>query len=246
MALTLSPYRILNGNVLKILACVFMVLDHIGFILFPHIVWLRYIGRLAYPIFAFLIAEGCRYTKNKAMYLGLMAGFAGIMMAGQYLFTGIIYGNIMVTFTFSILTIYAIWFLKCEMFKPNRSGRKVLGLVFIILLVLLLDYSATKLMNIDYGFEGIMLPVLISLVDFRGIEAGKLSVLDNHYIKLFLCGVGLILLSLAVGTYQWYCLFALIPLLLYNGQRGHIKMKYFFYIFYPVHIILLYWISYLI
>ena len=55
---------ILNGNHLKLIAAFTMLLDHAGILLFPHVKLLRILGRLAYPIFAYMIAEGCRYTKN--------------------------------------------------------------------------------------------------------------------------------------------------------------------------------------
>ena len=56
--------RPLSGNALKILAAIFMTLDHMGLMLFPHIPLLRILGRLALPIFAFMIAEGCKYTRD--------------------------------------------------------------------------------------------------------------------------------------------------------------------------------------
>ena len=59
---------ILTGNHLKLIAAFAMLLDHVGILLFPQIRLLRILGRLAYPIFAFMIAEGCRYTKNKLRY----------------------------------------------------------------------------------------------------------------------------------------------------------------------------------
>lgn len=55
---TIQNIRILNGNMLKIIAAITMTIDHIGAILFPHILILRIIGRIAFPIFAFMIAEG--------------------------------------------------------------------------------------------------------------------------------------------------------------------------------------------
>ena len=58
----------LNGNTLKIIAAITMLIDHTGFLLFPQSVVLRVIGRLAYPIYAFMIAEGCRHTRNKLRY----------------------------------------------------------------------------------------------------------------------------------------------------------------------------------
>ena len=55
----------LSGNQLKIIAAISMTVDHLGFILFPSLIILRIIGRIAFPIFAYMIAEGCRYTKNE-------------------------------------------------------------------------------------------------------------------------------------------------------------------------------------
>ena len=57
----------LSGNALKIIAAISMVIDHVGLMFFPTLKILRIIGRLAYPIFAFMIAEGCYYTKNKVI-----------------------------------------------------------------------------------------------------------------------------------------------------------------------------------
>ena len=57
----MDKFRILTNNALKIIACVSMVFDHIGVIMFPEAMWLRAIGRLAYPLFAFCLAEGCYY-----------------------------------------------------------------------------------------------------------------------------------------------------------------------------------------
>ena len=55
----------LSGNALKIIGAITMLIDHMGVVLFPGIAILRIIGRISFPIFAFMIAEGCRYTKNK-------------------------------------------------------------------------------------------------------------------------------------------------------------------------------------
>ena len=60
--------KFLTGNALKILAAIFMTIDHIGVMLFPRMLILRIIGRLALPVFAFMIAEGCKYTRNKKKY----------------------------------------------------------------------------------------------------------------------------------------------------------------------------------
>lgn len=54
----------MNRNQLKIIACISMLIDHIGYVLFPDVTVLRLIGRIAMPIFAFFIGEGCLYTKT--------------------------------------------------------------------------------------------------------------------------------------------------------------------------------------
>ena len=64
--------KFLTGNALKLLAALFMTIDHIGVVLFPRVLILRIIGRLALPIFAYMIAEGCKYTRNKKKYFGMI------------------------------------------------------------------------------------------------------------------------------------------------------------------------------
>ena len=61
-------FGFLNGNALKYIAALTMLIDHAGLLLFPRNILFRIIGRLAFPIFAFMIAEGCRYTRNKLKY----------------------------------------------------------------------------------------------------------------------------------------------------------------------------------
>ena len=60
----LKKYEILNANVLKIIALISMVIDHVGVMLFPNALWLRCLGRISLPIFAYMIAEGCHHTRN--------------------------------------------------------------------------------------------------------------------------------------------------------------------------------------
>ena len=64
-----QPKGFISGNQLKIIALVAMTWDHMGKQLFPQIGWLQIVGRLAFPIFAYMIAEGCAYTKNRKKYL---------------------------------------------------------------------------------------------------------------------------------------------------------------------------------
>ena len=74
----LEKLRCLSGNQLKLLAAFCMLIDHAGVLLFPHVFALRIIGRVSFPIFALMIAEGCRYTRHKLKHF-LLIFVAGIV-----------------------------------------------------------------------------------------------------------------------------------------------------------------------
>ena len=70
----------MNSNQLKLFAIITMVIDHIGYALFPEVLLLRIIGRLSLPIFAFLVAEGYHYTRNIKQYMFRIFIFAIIKL----------------------------------------------------------------------------------------------------------------------------------------------------------------------
>ena len=86
----------LTKNQLKILAIICMTIDHIGVAFFPNEPLLRMIGRLAFPIFSYGIAEGCRYTRNKRRYFGGVF-LCGAVCALAFLPFGGFYGNALIT-----------------------------------------------------------------------------------------------------------------------------------------------------
>ena len=206
---------VLSGNMLKLLAAAAMVLDHAGLMFFPEARWMRIAGRLAFPIFAFMISEGCRYTRNKGKYFGGIFVLAVLCQAVYFLVDGSMYLSVLFTFSLAIVTIFSLearqWYL------PVLS---VLG-------VWLLNRVAT----IDYGFWGCMAPVFPALL--RGTR------FDTLPARIAALGLGLLVLALDLGGWQFFALAALPMLLLYSGKRGKWKMKYFFYVFYPLHLALL-------
>ena len=222
----------LSGNMLKIIAAISMAIDHIGVILFPDIMLLRIIGRLAFPIFAFLIAEGCRYTKNRLRYFSVLALFAVVFQVFYTLFTQDIYLNIFFTLAFAILIIYGLHFFLSAI--QSRSVMKIIFSAVSVILIIACVYIAGEYFLIDYGFWGCMLPAFAYVVPARKSIAMKLL-----RIALFAVGMFPVIKSIDVPV-QFYSYFALVPLLLYNGKRGKYNMKYFFYIFYPVHIVIIY------
>ena len=212
----------LNGNALKLIAAFTMLLDHIGHILFPGVLWLRIAGRLAFPIYAFMSAEGCKYTRSKKRYLGLIALLAAIYQIVYYLFDGSLYFSILTTFSLSILTIYAM-----EEVKENPRPAAFWMLWGAVVGVWWLN----QVLTIDYGFWGCMAPV------FAALPSG--TKYDRPVIRVAALGAALLLLCMDTSLIQPYSLLALPLLLCYNGKRGKWNMKYFFYIFYPVHLVIL-------
>ena len=238
----MSKLKVLNGNTLKIFAAVCMVIDHVGLMFFPYEAIFRIIGRFAFPIFAFMISEGAKYTKNKLQYFLTMFSLAAVCQLVYYFFdNGSLYMCILVTFSLSIIVIYALnWFKRCLFDRECPVAIKILAFASLCASVLGV-FLLNCVLRIDYGFVGCMAPVAASIFDFRGTNApAELLRLDRTEVRLI--PFGLALLALALGStfkIQPYSLLALIPLLLYSGRRGKIKMKYFFYIFYPMHLVLL-------
>ena len=96
----------MSSNTIKIIAGVSMFLDHLGFILFPSELWLRIVGRLAFPIFAFCIAEGATYTKNYLKYICLVGITALVCDIAVFVVQGRYMSCAVTTFFFSLVLIY--------------------------------------------------------------------------------------------------------------------------------------------
>lgn len=216
----------LTGNQLKLIALAAMTCDHIGVALFPSLTILRIIGRLAFPIFAWMIAEGCIYTRNRKKYLLQMAGLALICQIVYYFAMDSLYMCVLVTFSLSICLIYLLDYAKRSA-SPIGWGLALLGLLCAWFAAEMLPdlLSGTDYL-IDYRLPGILLPVMIWL--------GR-----TKTEKLLLCAVGLLWLAVTFGYLQWYAFAALLLLVLYSGKRGKWKMKYLFYIYYPAHLVVI-------
>ena len=214
--------RPLSGNALKILAAIFMTLDHMGFMLFPRIYLFRILGRLALPIFAFMIAEGCRYTRNRKKYFGMVFGLGAVCQTVYWFVDHSLYFSILITFSLSILTIYAL-----QNWKETRTPLSGLFLAATVAAV----YGLNRIFEIDYGFWGCMLPVFAALP--------HKTPNDKYPGSILTLGIGLIFLAADIRGYQIFSLLALPLLFAYSGRRGKWNLKYFFYIFYPVHLVIL-------
>ena len=209
----------LTGNQLKIIALITMTCDHVGLQLLPQWGFLRIIGRLALPIYAWMIAEGCRHTRSRKKYLIRLASMAALCQGVYFFAMESLYMCILVTFSLSVCLIRA-W----DSPKKPWIPAVVTAAVFFLCIAL---PELLPGFEIDYGLPGVMLPVLIYF--------GK--------NKIAAVSAGLLLLALATGGNQWWAFAALPLLMLYNGQRGKHNIGVLFYWYYPVHLAVIYLLS---
>jgi len=224
-----------------------MLVDHIGYVLFPEVTVLRLIGRIAMPIFAFFIGEGCLYTKNRLRYF-LRVFILGIICQAVYIAEGLItksgsglYLNILLTFSLSIIACSAFLY-----FKDNRKSKGLKkwgsGAAFILTLIFLLaldgfcqnskDLIGTEI-TVDYGVFGIFLPL------YAASSKKKSHKLIAFSVAVCLLGYNFY----GVGTMLFCAMLSLPLMLFYNGKPGKMNLKYFFYAFYPCHLAAVYLIS---
>ena len=218
----------LTGNQLKILAMITMTCDHVGVQIFPHILWLRLIGRLAMPIYAYMIAEGCRHTRNRKQYLLRLLGMGALCQIVYFVAMGSLYQCILITFSLSVIMISLYDAVERENSVANRIRLGLgTGVVFFLCAVLP-DLLPRTDYEIDYGLPGVLLPLLIYGAGTKGLL------------------LGLTFLGLKYGGIQWLAFLAVPLLLAYNGQRGRANIGKLFYWYYPLHLAVIYGISLLV
>ena len=225
-----SRFPGLTGNQLKLIALITMTIDHVGMMLLPRVRILRAIGRIAFPIFAYMIAEGCQYTRNRKKYLLSMISLACLCQVVYFFAMDSLFMSVLVTFSLSIGMIYLTDYVQAG----GRFGNAALwaascGLFFLCYLAHDVLFPKTDF-GIEYGLWGVLLPA------FAYFGEKKQKTLP------YFTG-GLALLNLTWGGIQWFSMAAIPFIALYNGKRGKRKMKYLFYIYYPVHLVVIHFLS---
>jgi len=221
----LKKWQVLDGTMLKLIAMVSMAVDHVGACFFPEQLWLRIIGRIAMPLFAFGVAEGYCHTHDRKRYLVRMGLFAlvsevpfDLAFTGKVLEAG--HQNILFTFFLAILGMLLFEKLREQTFKGRMAAAvAVLAVIAVASILLLTDYNAV----------GVGVVWVYCL--FR---KQKLPVKN-------LIAMGFYALSRNMGIYL-YALMGFVPVFFYNGKRGR-GLKWLFYVFYPGHLLLLWLIG---
>ena len=217
----------MSSFLLKIIAAAAMLIDHAGLLLFPGESWMRIVGRLAFPIFAYCIAEGFRYTRSRGKYFLRLFLLGGACQIVYYVAAGDTLIGILLVFSVSVLLMW-LGDLAKTAFREDRPSR-CLWLAAAVAAVIAVAWM-TAVWEFDYGFFGIMLPVWVSLFDEK-----------EHRLAALGFGLGALCLDSWIGgAYrQTWSLLTLPILTLYNGKPGRYRMKWFFYVFYPAHLALL-------
>ncbi len=216
----------MTSTLLKMIALLTMIIDHTGAIFFPQYRVFRIIGRIAFPIYCFLLIEGYNHTKDIRKYGLRLLLFAFISeIPFDYAFYGEIgftHQNIFFTLTLGLIFVYMI----DQYFKVNP---------FIAVMGMVIAVSLSEFLNTDYGSLGIIY-ILIFYI------ASKI----NGYSRIIFIFLMLYIFSatLSFGL-QSYAVLSVIFIAAYNGKKGASGklLKYGFYAAYPVHLLILYFIQ---
>ncbi len=234
----------ISSFTLHILAMFFMVIDHLCFTVVAGQDWMAWVGRLAFPIFAFMIAEGYAHTRNVKKYMKRMLIFALLSEIPYNLLTiafpiNPFQQNVLWTFLLALLCMALI-----DRIRAKFEDKKWIAL-FAILLVIGCFYLLAAILFVDYKGMGLLTVLVFYL--FRG---------EKHYHRLLQLIAMVLLhvvffkgqtvtLSLAAFRFemplQGISVLSLIPIWLYNGERGFDNkwIRIAFYAFYPVHMLIL-------
>jgi len=259
----------LNATTIKIIAIVLMVLDHIHqmWALSGAPIWLTWLGRPVFPIFLFAMSESFHYTRNRKSFLKRLLFASWIMTICSTVLQIALPNEDVVLMNNAFMTFFVtgLYILFYEMFasgvKEKKAGKIVKSILLcfvpvltsipalllsvpheneifapeILRVIITVCLLLPNLLFLEGGFTLVILGVLFyALRKWRWAQISALAAFSA--LSFISSGVGL------EQPNQWLMILAVIPMLLYNGEKGH-GMKHFFYIFYPAHIYLLYIIS---
>lgn len=217
----------MTSATLQWIALLTMTIDHIGYRLFPGTDIFRIVGRLAFPLFVFMLAEGFAHTSGRGKYIGRLALFAllseipyQVFAHGAYwwayvLLDRFLWGNIFFELALIFLALWSI--------QAAREKNK-LFYVGAAACVVLAGFAGTM-----YGGYGVLMGICFYIFrEKRWLAIACLAALTACY-------------CLQHGSmFQLYAVAAAVPIYFYNGARGPRLPKYFSYIYYPAHLLVIY------
>ncbi len=223
----------MTASWIKYIAIAAMLCDHVGLFLFPDITFLRDIGRIAFPLFAWLIANGAYHTKDIRTYLSRLFLLAIISqipftLANQEIGSPLFYFNVFFTLFLGLLAIYGI--------QRNKN----LAVQTIIITACAL---AANIIHADYGAAGV-----VSIALFYIFFRDKTLIFTSQFFVFIIAPHVMDGLQQLYGKYtallhyisvEWYTLLALPIIFFYNNKKGQ-DSKYLLYAVYPLQYVIIY------
>ena len=233
----------MSAFVLKLIAVISMTCDHLSYLIFGHFSFLNYIGRIAFPIFAYQITEGYIHTRNLKKYFLRLFVFAIVSQIPFTLFYSMISSglhlNIFFTLLLGLLSIFIYDKLDKLPFEKNIIHKIYQSFGLLIVIIFSLIANITKC---DYGYFGVL--TIFAFYIFRNNKI----LMNFSFVILTLIYYGKRLLISTNSTYLLIVIFTMSPLIfinLYNHKKGK-DTKYFLYLFYPLHLLIIYAIHFLL
>ncbi len=231
--------NIINSSQLHILAMVFMFCDHLWATVLSQMSWLTCIGRLAFPIFAFMLVEGYFNTHNLRRYMLRIFIFA---LISEIPFNIMCCLSIFYPFHQNTLWTLLLSLIVISIIEKAKKTNNIIIFTFTAVAASFGGFLAAFAAMVDYYGFGVL--IVLSFYFFRGrkwynflfqficLYILNIKFLGGFYYSLNLFGLGF------EFPRQGFALLALIPIWLYNGKKGQTgkSFKYFCYMFYPCHI----------
>ena len=213
----------MNSFHLRMLAMITMLIDHVGATFFPEEMGLRFIGRIAFILFAFLTAEGMYYTKNKNAYIKRLL-LCGVL--SEIPFDLMVSGQLFTLEMQNVCFVLALGVIACKLLEERKQRETIvtlLGLGGVL--------AITYYIPMDYGLAGVISVVIMYYL--------------NHTRKSRVIGaVGSVAVTMLVSPLQVFALLAVPFVYFYNEEQGK-RYGYFFYLFYPLHMLII-WLVYIV
>jgi len=238
--MTREKIKILSSSALKVIAMVCMLFDHAWATIVPGNMWMTVVGRIAFPIFAFQLVEGFFHTRDRKVYARRMFRFAlvtelpfNLVAGGGWLYP--FHQNVLFTFWLSLLILGRLE-------RSRQRGKLAFGVSLAAWAAV--GYLGGTLLMVDYYGYGILMVLVFYLA--RGLNWGWLVQLAGMYYINVEMMKGLVF-PVELGSFsfdfplQGFALLALIPIWLYNGEKGKYSkvIQPVCYWFYPVHLLIL-------
>jgi hypothetical protein len=258
--------QFLDATTIKIIAIILMVFDHVHQMWVPAgaPIWLKWLGRPVFPMFMFVMAESFHYTRSRKKFLWRLLLAAWFMVIFNTILSTVLPNpnpNVVLMngafMTFFVAGLYMLFYdMLVDGIKAKNAG-KIIGSALLFLVPVLSTAPTLLLMgmadNMPFGLFRILLVAGMMVPSIVLAEAGALMVplaLAFYALRKWrwaqiatlAAATGLYVILSGDSSIQWMMIFAVIPIFLYNGEKGR-GMKYFFYIFYPAHIYILYIIA---